>query len=84
MLDAMHNDVIPSHALHMTGKHHEIYLSDPRRTAPEKLQTILRQPVVGAEVAVGSVLTFDERREAARQHADDLTRSLDDLGAPLE
>ena len=27
------------------GKHHEIYLSDPRRAAPEKLKTILRQPV---------------------------------------
>lgn len=27
------------------GKHHEIYLSDPRRTTPEKLKTILRQPV---------------------------------------
>ena len=27
------------------GKHHEIYLSDPRRTAAEKLKTILRQPV---------------------------------------
>jgi hypothetical protein len=27
------------------GKHHEIYLSDPRRTAPEKLKTILRQPM---------------------------------------
>jgi hypothetical protein len=27
------------------GKHHEIYLSDPRRTAPEKLRTILRQPM---------------------------------------
>jgi hypothetical protein len=27
------------------GKHHEIYLSDPRRTAPEKLKTIVRQPV---------------------------------------
>lgn len=24
------------------GKHHEIYLSDPRRTAPEKLKTIVR------------------------------------------
>lgn len=29
------------------GKHHEIYLSDPRRTAPEKMKTILRQPVEG-------------------------------------
>ncbi len=27
------------------GKHHEIYLSDPNRTAPEKLKTIIRQPV---------------------------------------
>ncbi len=27
------------------GLHHEIYLSDPRRTAPEKTRTILRQPV---------------------------------------
>jgi hypothetical protein len=27
------------------GKHHEIYLSDPRRTEPENLKTILRQPV---------------------------------------
>ncbi len=26
------------------GKHHEIYLSDPRRTAPEKMKTIIRQP----------------------------------------
>ena len=26
------------------GKHHEIYLSDPGRTAPEKLKTIIRQP----------------------------------------
>ena len=27
------------------GKHHEIYLSDPRRTKPERLKTIIRQPV---------------------------------------
>lgn len=27
------------------GKHHEIYLSDPRRTAPEKFKTVIRQPV---------------------------------------
>lgn len=30
----------------LRGKHHEIYLSDPRRTRPEKLRTVLRQPVV--------------------------------------
>ncbi len=29
----------------LSGKHHEIYLSDPRRTAPEKLKTVIRQPM---------------------------------------
>ncbi len=29
----------------LVGKHHEIYLSDPRRSAPEKLRTVLRHPV---------------------------------------
>lgn len=29
----------------LRGKHHEIYLSDPRRAAPEKMKTVLRQPV---------------------------------------
>ena len=28
----------------MRGKHHEIYLNDANRTAPERLKTILRQP----------------------------------------
>ena len=28
-----------------TRRHHEIYLGDPRRTAPEKLKTVLRHPV---------------------------------------
>ena len=29
----------------LRGKHHEIYLGDPRRTKPERLKTVLRQPV---------------------------------------
>ena len=29
------------------SRHHEIYLSDPDRTAPERLRTIIRQPVAG-------------------------------------
>ena len=29
----------------LRGKHHEIYLSDPRRTTPEKLRTVIRQPL---------------------------------------
>ena len=32
----------------LTGKHHEIYLGDPRRAAPEKLKTVIRQPVARA------------------------------------
>jgi hypothetical protein len=48
VLDAMHNEFVPAHRLQMTGKHHEIYLSDARRTSPDKLKTILRQPVANA------------------------------------
>ncbi|XVV16428.1 GyrI-like domain-containing protein [Actinoplanes sp. CA-131856] len=33
------------HGREVTGRHHEIYLSDPRRTAGEKLKTILRYGV---------------------------------------
>lgn len=45
VLDRMHREFIPSHGLRMTGRHHEIYLSDLRRADPAKLRTILRQPV---------------------------------------
>ena len=45
VLATMHDEVIPARGLRMTGRHHEIYLSDARRTAPERLRTILRQPV---------------------------------------
>jgi hypothetical protein len=33
------------HGCKMVGKHHEIYLGDPRRAAPSKLKTVLRHPV---------------------------------------
>jgi len=36
---------IKSNGYETNGKHHEIYLSDVRKTAPDRLQTILRQPV---------------------------------------
>jgi hypothetical protein len=39
------NDFIAANALGRNGLHHEIYLSDFRKTAPEKLKTILREPV---------------------------------------
>ena len=32
----------------LTGRHHEIYLGDPRRSAPDRLRTIVRQPVAPA------------------------------------
>ncbi|MEO7348801.1 MAG: GyrI-like domain-containing protein [Terrimesophilobacter sp.] len=45
ILDKLHHEYLPANGLVPTLDHHEIYLSDPRRTAPEKLKTILRQPV---------------------------------------
>jgi hypothetical protein len=44
-LARLHDRIMPAQGLDFAGPHHEIYLSDPRRTAPEKLRTILRQPV---------------------------------------
>ncbi|WP_298805574.1 GyrI-like domain-containing protein [uncultured Lentibacter sp.] len=41
----MHDDFMPAQGLKPRGVHHEIYLSDPRRVVPEKLRTVLRQPV---------------------------------------
>lgn len=48
VLAQLHHEFIPGTALRMAGKHHEIYLSDFRKVAPEKQRTILRQPVVAA------------------------------------
>jgi hypothetical protein len=36
---------IESNGYQLRGKHHEIYLNDPRRVSPEKLKTVIRQPV---------------------------------------
>lgn len=44
-LARLHDEYIPQNVLVMTGRHHEIYLSDPRRVEPARLRTILRQPV---------------------------------------
>lgn len=45
LLARMYHEFIPRHGLRMGGKHHEICLSDTRKVAPDKLRTILRQPV---------------------------------------
>lgn len=41
----LHSEYLPENGYVENGKHHEIYLSDPRQVAPEKLKTILRQPI---------------------------------------
>ena len=43
-IDLLHRE-IAALGLRPHGRHHEIYLSDPRRSRPERLRTILRQPV---------------------------------------
>jgi hypothetical protein len=45
VLANLHREFIPGQGLRMVGKHHEIYLSDFRKVAPDKQRTILRQPV---------------------------------------
>jgi hypothetical protein len=45
VMTRMHHEFLPVHDLAPHGHHHEIYLNDPRRVAPEKLKTVLRQPV---------------------------------------
>ena len=45
VLARLHDEVMPERRLTFNGPHHEIYLSDPRKVEPEKLRTILRQPV---------------------------------------
>lgn len=48
VLARLHRQVMPERGLTWNGRHHEIYLSDPRRTPADKLKTVLRQPVVAA------------------------------------
>jgi hypothetical protein len=45
VLARLHGEVMPSKGMAFNGPHHEIYLSDPRKTQSAKLKTILRQPV---------------------------------------
>lgn len=44
-LTRLHHEEMPARGFAFNGKHHEIYLSDARKTTPAKLETILRQPV---------------------------------------
>ncbi|MFG1858654.1 GyrI-like domain-containing protein [Actinomadura geliboluensis] len=49
ILARLHGEYLAANNLRMTGHHHEVYLGDPRRSAPAKLRTVLRQPVERAD-----------------------------------
>jgi hypothetical protein len=44
VLARLHDEFIPGNGLRVAGTHHEIYLTDFRKVAPDKRRTILRQP----------------------------------------
>jgi len=39
------HEFIEKQGYRLVGRHHEIYLGDPRRSAPERLRTLIRQPI---------------------------------------
>jgi hypothetical protein len=39
------HEFIKKNGHRLVGRHHEIYLGDPRRSAPERLRTLIRQPI---------------------------------------
>ena len=43
-IERLHN-FIREKGFELRAKHHEIYLSDPRRSAPERMKTVIRQPM---------------------------------------
>lgn len=49
VLAHLHDTVMPGIGVTFGGHHREIYLGDPRRAAPDKLRTLLRQPVQPAK-----------------------------------
>ncbi len=49
-LARLHEEIMPQSDLTFNGRHHEIYISDPRRIAPTRLKTVLRQPVRPIEI----------------------------------
>lgn len=49
VLSDLHHRLLPQKGLTWNGPHHEIYLSDPRRVSPDRLRTVLRQPVIASE-----------------------------------
>lgn len=54
LLARLHDELMPALGLTWAGPHHEVYLGDPRRAAPERLRTVLRQPVRPADAPMSS------------------------------
>lgn len=64
-----------------SGKHHEIYLSDPRRAAPEKLKTVVRQPIV--EAAAQPVQVWGTTNTGCSANSSMWAVSLPTYGSPV-
>lgn len=45
LLATLHREIMPAGGYDFAGRHHEVYLGDPRKVAPGKLRTVIRQPV---------------------------------------
>ncbi|KAF2992789.1 GyrI-like domain-containing protein [Methylocystis sp. MJC1] len=70
-LARLHHEEMPSRGFVFAGKHHEIYLSDARKTEPTKLRTILRQPVSRmSQSDVRPTTSAPQRAPAASRHRD--------------
>jgi hypothetical protein len=61
VLARLHNEWILENGYVESGKHHEIYLSDPRKVAPEKMKTILRQAIRKADATENTESTEAEK-----------------------
>jgi len=68
-LERLHREHLPAHGLAPTGRHHEIYLSDARRTEPARLRTVLRQPVGPADGSCEPDLATPSRASSSRRPA---------------
>lgn len=45
LLAMLHDEIMPAGGYDFAGRHHEIYLGDPRKVPPARLSTVIRQPV---------------------------------------
>lgn len=45
LLATLHTEIMPAGGYTFAGRHHEVYLSDPRKVPPARLKTVIRQPV---------------------------------------